>query len=104
ETDGLAERGERPFADGTAVDQDAVIRSFPEARDESSESGLSAAGGANNGERGAGGNCQIDVAKDGMLIPAVRFRSHIRSRSRKSRWVSKGEMAEFDFATRSEEH
>src|SRR5438552_4215278 len=100
ETDGLAERGERPFADGTAVDQDAVIRSFAEARDESSESGLSAAGGANNGERGAGGNFQIDVAKDGMLITAVRFGGTIRSGSRKSRWVSKGEMAEFDFATR----
>src|SRR5439155_6431761 len=100
ETDRLAQGGERPFADGTAVDQDAVIGSLPEARDESSERGLSAAGGADNSERGAGGNFQIDVAKDGMLTTAVRFGGAICSRPGKSRGVSESEMAEFDFAKR----
>src|SRR2546430_2081554 len=100
ETDGLAESGERPFADRAAVDQDAVIGGFPETGDESGERGLAAARGADNGERGPRGNLQMNVAKDGMLTTAVRFGGAIRSGSGKSRWVSKGEMAEFDFATR----
>src|SRR5437762_5095686 len=33
-TDGLAQGSERPLANGTAVDQDAVIGRFPETRDE----------------------------------------------------------------------
>src|SRR5437016_2252424 len=56
ETDRLPQRGERPIADGTAVDQDAIIGSFPEARNESGERGFAAARGADNGERRAGGN------------------------------------------------
>src|SRR6266566_694874 len=56
ETDGLPQRGERPIADGTAVDQDAIIGSFPETRNESGKRGFAAARGADNGERRAGGN------------------------------------------------
>src|SRR2546430_16179272 len=100
ETDGLAERGERPFADRAAVDQDAVIGSLLEACDESSESGLAAAGGADNREGRAGRNFEMNVAQHGMRSVAVGFGGAIRSGSGKSRWVSKGEMAEFDFAAR----
>ena len=61
--DGAAQIFERPFADGVAVDEELAVGSFPEARDERGERGFAAAGGADDGERGAGGNFQIDVAQ-----------------------------------------
>src|SRR5258708_6795779 len=104
ETDRLAQRGERPFADGTAVDQDAVIGGFPEAGDESGERGLAAAGRADDGESRASGNFEMNVAKHRMGTAAIGLRSAIRfggaicTGSGKSRGISESEMAEFNFA------
>src|SRR6266446_498090 len=100
EADGLTQSGERPFADGTAVDQDAVVGRFPETRDESGERRFAAACGADDGESGASGDFQMNVAQHGMRSIAVGFGGAIGARSGKRRRVSKGEMAEFDFAAR----
>jgi hypothetical protein len=54
--DGAAQSRKRPFANGTAVDEDLVVGSFPEAGDEGSERGFAAAGRADDGERGASGD------------------------------------------------
>src|SRR5260370_4203426 len=55
EADGLAQGGERPLAYRTPVNQDRIIRRFPETCNERGESGLAAARGADNGEGRAGG-------------------------------------------------
>src|SRR6266436_4809355 len=56
ETNGLAQGGERPLADGTAIDQKRIVGGLPEARDESGESGFATAGGADDSKRGASGS------------------------------------------------
>src|SRR5712692_4439252 len=71
EADGLAQGGERPFADRAPIDQDRVVRRFPEARDEGGKRGLAAARGADDGERRAGGDFQIDVVEYRMRAAAV---------------------------------
>jgi hypothetical protein len=63
---GAAECVQRPSTDGAAIDEEFAFRSFPEARDEGGEGGFAAASGADNGERGAGRDFQINVAQDGM--------------------------------------
>src|SRR5260370_9785205 len=60
EADGLAQSGERPLANRTPVDQDAVIGGFPKTRDESGEGGLATAGGADDGKRRGCRNFQSD--------------------------------------------
>ena len=57
---------EGPFANGAAVDEHGAFGSFPEASDESGESGFAAAGGADDGERRTGGNTQIDIVQNAV--------------------------------------
>src|SRR5712692_3458443 len=100
EADGLAQRGERPLAYRTPVDQDRVIRRFPKTRDESGERGLSAARGADDGERRAGGDLQMNVAKHRMRTAAIGLGGAVRSGSGMSGGITEREMTEFDFAAR----
>src|SRR5713226_2939940 len=69
--DGATKSVKRPFADGAAIDENFAFRSFPQASDQRGEGSLAAAGRTDDGERGAGGNLQIDVAKDGMSTMAT---------------------------------
>src|SRR6266849_6661720 len=96
--DGAAQGVERPFADGAAIDEEFVFGSFPEARDERGERGLAAAGGADDGERGAGGNFQVDVAKDGTCAVAIGLGGRSGAVARDVGGEGEGEVAEFDFA------
>ena len=47
-------------------------RRFPEAGDQRGQRGLAAAGGPDDGERGAGGNVQVDVVQAPVSAAAIR--------------------------------
>ena len=79
EADMAAQGVERELADGVAVDKNGPGRGVVNARDQADERGLSRAGGAHDGEAGAGGNAQVDVLKNRCAV------------------VREVEIAEFDF-------
>src|SRR5207244_9771395 len=71
EADGAAKGLQRPLANGAAVDKNFSFGGFPEACDERGERGFAAAGGSDDGKRGARGNFQADVAEHWMSAAAV---------------------------------
>src|SRR6266478_5764328 len=95
---GAAQGIERPFANGAAVNQDFTLGSFPEARDQGGESGFAAAGGADDGERGARRNFQADVAENGMRIVSVGFGGGPGAVPGDGGGICEVQVAEFDFA------
>ncbi len=59
-----AQGGERVVAQGAAVEQDFAGGCVVQARDERDQRGLAGAGGADDGERRAGGDVEGDVVQD----------------------------------------
>src|SRR2546429_2661260 len=88
EADGLAQRGERPLAYRTPIDQDGVIRRFPETRNESGEGGLAATRGPDDSEGRAGGDFPMNVAKHRMRTAAIWLGGAIRTGSRSEEHTS----------------
>ena len=80
EADVPAQRVEREFADGVAVDEDGAGLGVVDPRDQIDERRFAGAGGADDGQAGAGGNAQVDVFEDGGAV------------------IGEVEIAEFDFA------
>ena len=68
ESDVLAQRGERVFADGESIDQNRAGRGVVDARDEADESRLARTGRADYGETGACGHAQIQVVQNLLAI------------------------------------
>ena len=64
EADGAAEGVEWVVAEGAVVQEDGVGWGVVEAWDEGDEGGFAGAGGAYDGEGGAGGDVEGDVVKD----------------------------------------
>ncbi len=61
----LARRGvQREAADGLAVDEDGAGGGVEQAWDEVDQGGFAGAGGAYDGEAGAGGDFEVDVLED----------------------------------------
>jgi hypothetical protein len=73
---------ERELADGAAVDEDGAGRGVVDARNKVDKRRLAGAGGADDGQTGAGGNAQVDVLKNRSAV------------------VGEVEIAEFDFTNK----
>ena len=56
--------GQREVADGLAVDQDRAGRCVVQAGNEGDQRRFAGAGGADDGEAGAGGDVEVDVVQD----------------------------------------